>query len=83
MLIKAENSNKNLAMLFSSIVGKDNVLTDREDMIMYAKDSSCVSSDLYLPSYVLNEEEETKLIENFVDIKYGNNADEVSFALSG
>ena len=72
MIKTAGNVNKKLAMLFSSIVGKENVLTDTEDMIMYATDSTCVSNDLYLPDYVLFPKS-TEEISDIMKIAYASN----------
>ncbi len=72
MIKTTRNVNKKLSMLFSSIVGKENVLTDTEDMIMYATDSTCVSNDLYLPDYVLFPKT-TEEVSDIMKIAYASN----------
>ncbi len=72
MIKTTGNVNKKLAMLFSSIVGNENVLTDTEDMIMYATDSACVSNDLYLPDYVLFPRT-TQEVSDIMKIAYASN----------
>lgn len=72
MIKTSGNMDKNLSILFSSIVGKDNVLTDTEDMIMYATDSTCVSNDLYLPDYVIFPKS-VEEISDIMKIAYASN----------
>jgi len=53
-MIKTNNkTDKYITEKFIKILGKENVLTDKEDCIMYATDSTATGLDLYLPDYVL------------------------------
>ncbi len=53
-MIKTINkTEKNIEKKFIKILGEENVLTSQEDCIMYATDSTAVSTDLYLPDYIL------------------------------
>lgn len=53
-MIKTDNKQENkITKAFEKVLGKENVLTSSEDRIMYATDSTAVSTDLYLPDYVL------------------------------
>ena len=53
-MIKTINKfENNLKRKFIKILGEENVLTSKEDCVMYATDSTAVSTDLYLPDYIL------------------------------
>lgn len=53
-MIKTINKTENkITNTLIKILGKENVLTSKEDCIMYATDSAAVSTDLYLPDYVV------------------------------
>ncbi len=54
MMIKTINkTEKNVTKIFEKLLGVENVLTSREDCIMYATDSTAAGTDLYLPDYIL------------------------------
>lgn len=53
-MIKTINKiENNLKRKFIKLLGEENVLTSKEDCIMYATDSTAIGIDLYLPDYVL------------------------------
>lgn len=53
-MIKTIDSVENkIKKQFERILGKENVLTSKEDRIMYASDSTALTTDLFLPDYVL------------------------------
>ena len=51
----------------TKILGKNYVLTNKEERIMYATDSTAVSTDLYLPDYVLMPENEIVIDFDFLE----------------
>ena len=53
MIKTINNTDNRIKKYFEKILGKENVLTSKEELIMYATDSTAVSTDLYLPDYVL------------------------------
>ena len=53
MIKTIDNIKNNIKYKFEKLLGKENVLTSKEERIMYATDSTAVSTDLYLPDYIL------------------------------
>ena len=69
-MIKTTNKQENKILKeFEKILGKENVLTSKEDRIMYATDSTAVSTDLYLPDYIVLPQN-TKQISDIMKIAY-------------
>jgi len=66
-MIKTNNKlNSKVAKALEDIVGKENILTSKEDCIMYATDSTATGTDLYLPDYVIfpsNTEEISEIVK--------------------
>jgi len=53
-MIKTTNKiENNIKRKFVKLLGEENVLTSREDCIMYATDSTATGTDLFLPDYIL------------------------------
>ncbi|MCQ2957596.1 MAG: FAD-binding protein [Candidatus Gastranaerophilales bacterium] len=71
MIKTINNTENNLKRKFEKILGEENVLTSKEDCIMYATDSTAVSTDLYLPDYILFPEN-TEQISEIMKIAYEN-----------
>jgi len=53
MILNDEQQNKEVLKHFQQILGAENVLYEKEDRYIYAVDSTAVSTDTYLPDYVL------------------------------
>ena len=53
MIKTKTNTDKNIVRAFQKLLGVENVLTSKEDCIMYATDSTAAGTDLYLPDYIL------------------------------
>ncbi|MCR4880848.1 MAG: FAD-binding protein [bacterium] len=69
-MIKTTDKQENkITKAFEKILGKENILTSKEDRIMYATDSTAVSTDLYLPDYVLMPQT-TQQISEIMKIAY-------------
>ena len=71
MIKTVDNIKNNIKTKFEKIVGTDSVLTSKEDRIMYATDSTAVSTDLYLPDYVIMPQN-TEQVSEIMKIAYAN-----------
>ena len=71
MIKTTDNQENKITKAFEKILGKENVLTSSEERIMYATDSTAVSTDLYLPDYVLMPEN-TEQISEIMKIAYAH-----------
>ncbi len=72
MIKTINNTNSKLKKKFEKILGEGNVLTAREDCIMYATDATAAGIDLYLPDYILFPAD-TVQVSEIVKIAYENN----------
>ena len=71
-MIKTINKTDNkLTKTFAKILGEENVLTSKEECIMYATDATAAEIDLYLPDYVLFPKD-TMQISEIMKIAYAN-----------
>ena len=71
MIKTTDRQNNSIIKAFEKILGRENVLISKEERIMYATDSTAVSTDLYLPDYILMPEN-TEQISHIMKIAYKN-----------